>query len=89
MAKKYSKYNVYQGCTNMCNLKEAMEAIDAGEYTDENMYELEARITLYNKLFGGISNTEVQKRNFNERKEKFVAEYNALPSDMERFDYIK
>ena len=26
--------------------------------------------------------------NFNERKEKFLSEYNALPSDMERFDYI-
>lgn len=84
MAKKYSKYNVYQGCSNMCNLKEAMEAIDAGEYTDENMYELEARITLYNKLFRGISNTEVQKRNFNERKEFILRKQ----TDDEKEEYL-
>lgn len=84
MAKKYSKYNVYQGCANMCNLKEAIEAIDAGEYTDENMYELEARITLYNKLFGGISNTEAQKRNFNERKEFILRKQ----TDDEKEEYL-
>ena len=31
---------------------------------------------------------EIENMNFNERKEKFLSEYNALPSDMERFDYI-
>lgn len=68
---KYSKYNVYQGCELMCNLKEAIQSIDAGEYTADDMHKLEARLELYNRFFGGISNTDEQKKMF-EAKRDFI-----------------
>lgn len=74
MAKKYSKYNVYQGCTYLCNLKEGIEAIDAGVYTAENIQELEARIELYNKLFGGIGNTEDQQKLYKDKRDFILRE---------------
>lgn len=72
MAKKYSKYNVYQGCTKMCSYKEALEEMNTGKVSNNKFYRLEARIILYKKLFAGIGNTKEDAEEFYEKRDNIL-----------------
>ena len=73
MAKKYSKYNVYQGCTNMCSYKEALEAINSGKVNADTLHGLEARIVLYQRLFAGIGNTQEDADEFQKKRNNILS----------------
>lgn len=73
MARKFSKYNVYQGCTYMCSMKEAMAEIDMGKVSASTLYQLEARIELYNKLFSGFGNTDEQTEEFKKKRNNILS----------------
>lgn len=73
MAKKFSKYNVYQGCTNMCSMKEAVAEIDMGKVSASTLHQLEARIELYNELFSGFGNTDEQTEAFKKKRNNILS----------------
>lgn len=85
MAKKFSKYNVYQGCTYMCSIKEAMAEIDMGKVNASTLHQLEARIELYNKLFAGFGNTDEQTEAFTRKRNNILSGF----SDEEKQEYAE
>ena len=96
MAKKYSKYNVYQGCTNMCNLKEAMEAKKMAYAPYSHFRVGAALLTKSGKVYRGcnIENAAFTPTNCAERTAFFMAlsegekEFQAIAINGDADDYL-
>lgn len=84
MAKKYSKYNVYQGCSNMCTLNEALQELKTGKVNADNLYQMQARLELYQMIFNGFSNTEESKTEYEKRKKNILASF--TDEEMKEFE---
>lgn len=81
MAKKYSKYNVYQGCTTMCSYKEAVEEINTGKVSADTLHHLEARVILYQRLFAGIGNKKEEAEEFKKKCNNILSSFSQDEKD--------
>ena len=66
--KKYSKYNVYQGCATMHSLEEAIKLVSelstaTGDPVGE-LAKIESKVSLYKEYFYGFGNTAEQEKEY-------------------------
>lgn len=84
--KKYSKYNVYQGCATMHSLTEAIKLVSelstaTGDPVGE-LAKIESKVSLYNNIFYGFGNTAEQEKEYQKIKKELLS---SLSTDDEAF----
>lgn len=84
--KKYSKYNVYQGCATMHSLSEAIKLVSelstaTGDPVGE-LAKIESKVALYKEYFYGFGNTVEQEKEYQTAKKEMLS---SLSADDEAF----